>query len=80
MGPLISNDGRLLVLSNQPLGQQDNCVEDGSAMNSTSLPGLFVATVTWIPIRTHQIAGCSEVLDHKMTSRTAHTEVYIPLH
>jgi hypothetical protein len=80
MGPLISNDGRLLVLSNQPLGQQDNCVEDGSAMNSTSLLSLFVATVTWIPIRTHPIAGRSEILDHKITPRTVHTELYIPLH
>jgi hypothetical protein len=49
-------------------------------MNSTSLLGLFVATVTWIPIRNHPIAERSEVLENKMTSRTAHTELYIPLH
>jgi hypothetical protein len=49
-------------------------------MNSTSLLGLFVATVTWIPIQTHLIVERSEVLDHKITSRTAHTELYIPLH
>jgi hypothetical protein len=49
-------------------------------MNRTSLLGLFVATVTWIPIRNVPSAVRGKVLDHKMPSRTAPTELYIPLH
>jgi hypothetical protein len=49
-------------------------------MNQTSLLGLFVATVTWIPIRNHTSVERGEVLDHKMASRTAPTALYIPLH
>jgi hypothetical protein len=49
-------------------------------MNQTSLLGLFVATVTWIPIRTHASAERGQVRHHKMASRTAPTELYIPLH
>jgi hypothetical protein len=46
-------------------------------MNQTSLLRLFVATVTWIPIR------CPErrdIVDLKMSSRTPPTELNIPLH
>jgi hypothetical protein len=49
-------------------------------MNQTSLLGLFVATVTWIPIRNVPSAVRGEVLNHRMPSRTATTELYIPLH
>ena len=49
-------------------------------MNQTSHLGLFVATVTWIPIRNHTSAERGEVRGHKMASRTAPTELYIPLH
>ncbi|MDX6463178.1 MAG: hypothetical protein QOE55_6875 [Acidobacteriaceae bacterium] len=49
-------------------------------MNQTSLLGLFVATVTWSPIRNHASAERGEVQDHKMASRTPPTEQYIPLH
>jgi hypothetical protein len=48
-------------------------------MNRPSLLGLFVATVTWILIRNHT-AERGEVRVHKMASRTAPTELYIPLH
>jgi hypothetical protein len=49
-------------------------------MTQTSLFGLFVTTVTWIPIRNVPSAVRGEVLNHKMPSRTAPTELYIPLH
>jgi hypothetical protein len=49
-------------------------------MNQTSLLGLFVATVAWIPIRSHASAERGEGLGHKTASRTAPTELYIPLH
>jgi hypothetical protein len=49
-------------------------------MNQTSLLGLFVATVTWIPLRTRTSAEQGEVRDHKMASRKAPIELYIPLH
>jgi hypothetical protein len=49
-------------------------------MNQPSLLGLFVATVAWIPIRGHTSAERGEVRDYKMASRTAPTELYIPLH
>jgi hypothetical protein len=49
-------------------------------MNSTSLLGLFVATVSWIPIQTDPTVERTKVPDHNMTSRTAHTELHIPLH
>jgi hypothetical protein len=49
-------------------------------MTQTSLLGLFVTTVTWIPIRNVPSAVRGEVLNHKMPPRTAPTELYIPLH
>jgi hypothetical protein len=57
----------------------DKRLEDGPAMNHTSFLGVFVATVTWIPIRNYTSAERGEVRDHK-ASRTAPTELYIPLH
>jgi hypothetical protein len=58
----------------------DKRLEDGPAMNQTSLLGLFVATVTWIPIRDNTSAERGEVRDHKTASLTASTEQHIPLH
>ncbi len=49
-------------------------------MKQTSVLGLFVATVTWMLIRNHTSAERGEVRGHKMASRTAPTELYIPLH
>ena len=46
-------------------------------MNRTSLFGLFVVTVTWIPLRNRTSAMRDEVLNHK---KTGPTELYIPLH
>jgi hypothetical protein len=44
-------------------------------MNQTSLLGLFVTTITWIPIRSHTSAERREVRGHQMASRTAPTEL-----
>jgi hypothetical protein len=49
-------------------------------MNQTSHLGLFVATVTWIPIANHTSAERGVVREHRMASPTAPTELYIPLH
>jgi hypothetical protein len=49
-------------------------------MDQTSLFGLFVAAVTWMPIRNLTSAVRGEVLNHKKPSRTGPTELYIPLH
>jgi hypothetical protein len=49
-------------------------------MNQTLRLGLFVATVTWIPIRNNISAERHEGPVHKTASRTAPTEMYIPLH
>jgi hypothetical protein len=49
-------------------------------MNQTSLLGLFVATVSWIPIRNYTSAERGEGLDPKMVLRTALIEPFLPLH
>ena len=45
-------------------------------MNETSLVGLFVTTVAWIPIRNPASAKRGEVRDHQI----APTDLYLPLH
>jgi hypothetical protein len=49
-------------------------------MNQTRLLSLFVATVTWIPIRIHTSVERGGGGDHKRPSRTGPGELYIPLH
>ena len=49
-------------------------------MNQTLPYGLFVAAVTWIPIRYPISAVRFEVLNHKKPWPSGPTELYIPLH
>ena len=49
-------------------------------MNQALLSGLFVATVTWLPIRNFTSAVHGEVLNDKKPGRTRPTELFIPLH
>jgi hypothetical protein len=48
------------VYLDMPL-DSDKRLEDGPAVNQTLLLGLFVATVTWIPIRDNTSAERGEV-------------------
>jgi hypothetical protein len=70
----------LTGLFGHAIALQHNLSEDGSAMNQSPLLGLFVATISWIPVRNVPSAVRSEVRNYKTPSRTAPTELFIPLH